>query len=116
MKIIRQSNIVSVEELKPLAQKMFSKLVKAVVDIDREIMAIDADMHVDLEEFLLENESEQDSLWGINFHPSKFPSVDWVEFDSMINVRPIRGNLSRYVESEEARKKILNVVRKLVKA
>ena len=95
---------------------MFGKMVKAVVDIDREIMAIDAELHVDLEDLLLENESEQDNLWGINFHPCKFPNADWVEFDSMINVRPVRGNTSRYVENEQTRKKILNIVSKLVQA
>ena len=114
MKLITKT--ISVEELKPLSAKMFGKLVKAVVDIDREIMAIDAELHVDLEDLLLENESEQDNLWGINFHPSKFPHQEWVEFDSMINVRPVRGNTSRYVEDEQTRKKILNVVSKLVQA
>lgn len=114
MKLI--SKTISVDELKPLSEKMFGKLVKAVIDIDREIMAIDAELHVDLEDLLLENESEQDNLWGINFHPTKFPNIDWVEFDSMINVRPVRGNTSRYVENEQIRKKILSVVNKLVQA
>ena len=114
MKLI--TTTMSVDELKPLSEKMFGKLVKAVVDIDRNIMAIDAELHVDLEDLLLENESEQDNLWGINFHPSKFPNQDWVEFDSMINVRPRAGNTSRYVENEQTRKQILNAVSKLVKA
>ncbi|OGB85821.1 hypothetical protein A3J41_02485 [candidate division TM6 bacterium RIFCSPHIGHO2_12_FULL_38_8] len=114
MKLV--TKIISVDELKIMSEKMFGKLVKAVVDIEREIMAVDAELHVDLEELLLENESEQDALWGINFHPNKFPSADWVEFDSMINVRPLQANMSRYVENEQIRKKILTVVSKLVQA
>jgi hypothetical protein len=114
MKTIKDT--VTLSELTTMSEKMFGKLVKAVVDIEKEIMAIDAELHVDLEDFLLENESEQDNLWGINFHPSKFPGADWVEFDSMINVRPTIGNASRYVENEQIRKKILIIVSKRVQA
>lgn len=114
MKIIRDKKTITLEELTAMSEKMFGKLVKVVVDIEREIMAVDAELHVDLEDLLLENESIQDNLWGSNFHPSKFPDQNWVEFDSMINVRPIVGNMSRYVENEQTRKKILNVVNKLV--
>lgn len=112
MKIITKT--ISIDELKSLSEKMFGKIVKAVIDIDREIMAIDAELHVDLEELLLDNESKQDNLWGINFHPSKFPNTDWIEFDSMINVRPVRRNISRYVENEQTRKQILNTINKLI--
>jgi hypothetical protein len=116
MQIIHNKETIRLEDLKIMSEQMFGKLVKAVVDIEGEIMAIDAALHVDLEDLLLENESIQDNLWGINFHPSKFPDQSWVEFDSMINIRPLIGNMGRYVENEKIRKKILNVVNKLVQA
>jgi len=111
MKIIQDK--ISIEELKVMSEKMFHKLVKAVVDLERGIMAVDAEMHSDLEELLLENESKQDNLWGINFHPDN-PDQEFIEFDSMINIRPSQGNRSRYVENSQIREKIIKLVSRLV--
>lgn len=97
-----------------MSEKMFGKLVKAVVDIELAIMAVDAELHVDLESLLLESESEQNNLWGINFHPDNGSDQEWVEFDSMINIRPAIGNRSRYVENPQIREKIMLIVTKLV--
>lgn len=49
---------ISLEELKKMSEKMFSNLVKAVVDIEQEIMVVDAELHADKEELLLESGSE----------------------------------------------------------
>jgi len=84
-------------------------MVKAVVDINKCVMAIDAELHADLEKLLLEAGSNQDSLWGINLYPEE--EADFVEFDSMINVRPRQGNRSRAVEDPGIQEKILEVVR-----
>lgn len=91
------------------------EMVKGVVDIERELMAIDAELHADLERLLLENGSSQENLWGINFWKDAETDEDFVEFDSMINVRPRQNNRSRYVEDEKNRQKIIEVVRKWVK-
>ena len=96
-------------DLKPMEEKMFGNLVKAVVDIEKKILALDAEMHADLEQLLLEHGSEQKNLWGVNFY-SDMTGEDFVEFDSMINVRPSQKNRSRSVEDPEIRKKILEVV------
>jgi len=84
------------------------------VDIDLELVAIDAELHSDLEAALLENGSEQKNLWGINFYPDA-SGEDFVEFDSMINVRPSQGNRSQGVESEEIRGKIVQIVSQRIK-
>ena len=39
---------------------------------------------------------------------------DFVEFDSMINMRPSQGNRSRGVESAQLRKTIIEIVSKRV--
>lgn len=93
---------------------MYGELVKAVVDIDKQIMVVDAELHADEESLLLDEGSEQEHLWGINLHPSKIPNEDWIEFDSMINLRPSSGNRSRSVDNPEIRKKIISIVNKLV--
>lgn len=98
-----------------MSQKMFGELVKAVVDVELGIMAVDAELHVDEERLLLENDSRQENLWGINLHPSIFPNEDWIEFDSLINIRPAIGNRNRYVNDPQTRKKIISIVNTLVK-
>jgi len=112
MKIIIE--ILLPEELKQMAVATFGNLVKAVVDVDREIIAVDAELHADLEALLLENGSKQKNLWGINLYP-EMQGDDFVEFDSMINMRPSQGNRSRGIENEEMRKKIIEIVAKRIK-
>lgn len=107
MKII--SEAITIEELERMSYETFGNLVKAVVDIDREVIAVDAELHSDLEALLLENGSKQKSLWGINLYPKTEPD-ELIEFDSMINVRPSQGNMSRGVDDEIIRKKIIEVV------
>ena len=111
MKIIQDT--IKLEELKQMAAAMFGTMVKAVVDVERELLAVDAELHSDLEALLLEDGSSQKSLWGINFYP-ELSGNDFVEFDSMINVRPSQGNRSRSVENPELRKQIVSVVAKKV--
>ena len=111
MKIIE--NKITTDELQEMAKNMFGNLVKAVVDIGRGILAVDAELHADLEAILMENGSKQKDLWGINLYP-ELTGEDFVEFDSMINLRPSQDNRSRGVESPDIRKKIIEVVNKVV--
>jgi len=112
MRIITEE--LSLEELKQIAANTFENLVKAVVDVDRGIIAIDAELHCDLEALLLEDGSEQKNLWGINLYP-EMSGDDFFEFDSMINMRPSQGNRSRGIDNAEIRKKIIKVVASRVK-
>lgn len=106
-------NKISIEELKKLAQNSFGDLVKAVVDVEKKIMIIGGELHADEETLLLENGSEQKNLWGINIYP-EIENEDWIEFDSMINLRPSQENRSRGVENIETQKMIIEIVEKLV--
>lgn len=113
MQLVRDK--ISVNELKPMAEKMYGDLVKAVVDIEQEIMAIDAQLHADEEFFLLEeHDSHQENLWGINLIPEKFGTEEFIVFDSMINIRPKEGNPSRGVHNPTIQEKIRFIVNKLV--
>jgi hypothetical protein len=112
MQIVRK--ILTLDELKQMAADTFGNMVKAVIDVDRELIAVDAELHSDLEALLLEDGSKQKNIWGINLYP-EIQSDDFVEFDSMINMRPSQGNRSRGVENEEIRKKIIKIVAKRIK-
>ncbi|MFA6106608.1 MAG: DUF5674 family protein [Patescibacteria group bacterium] len=104
---------IPVHELKEMASKMYGDLVKAVVDIEKEIMSVDAELHADEEKFLLENGSKQENLWGINLYPDT-KGENFLEYDSMINLRPSQGNRSRGVDDEKIRERIREVVHKLI--
>jgi len=93
---------------------MYGNLVKAVVDIEKEIMAVDADLHADEEHLLIENGSDQKDLWGINLYPD-LTGGDFIEFDSMINLRPSQNNRTRGVDDPKVRKIIVGIVNKIVK-
>jgi hypothetical protein len=104
---------VSKDELMAVAGEMFGDLVKGVVDVRLDLLAIDAELHSDLEAILLENGSLQNDLWGINLYPG-LEGNDFLEFDSMINMRPSQGNMSRGVEDEAIRNMIADLVNRWV--
>jgi hypothetical protein len=112
MKII--DTALSLGDLKTMARNRFGDLVKAVVDVEREIMAVDGELHSDEEALLLENGSLQRNLWGINIYP-ELEEKDWIEFDSIINIRPSQGNRSRGVDDPALKEKIIRIVLNLVK-
>lgn len=105
---------ISKEELKTIAKNQFGSLVKAVVDVEQEIMAVGGELHSDGEVFLMEKEnSKREHTWGINLYPDK-TGDDFIEFDSMINLKPSFGNRSRSVDDLEIQEKIKNIVKNLV--
>ncbi len=100
-------------QLKVLAEERFGDMVKAVVDCKRNIISIGAQMHSDEEQMLLEDGSAQEDLWGINLYPDK-NEEEWIEFDSMINLRPRQNNRTRSVEDPRLREAICRTVSTLI--
>lgn len=96
MKLVEKE--ISLEELQHMSTKMFDNLVKAVIDIEKEIMIVDTEMHADGETLLLEMGSKQRNLWGINFHPHKYPREEWVTLIAIINFRPSQNNFTISIE------------------
>jgi hypothetical protein len=104
---------ISRKRLAELAAAGFGDMIKAVVDCRRRVMVVGGELHADEEQWLLDDGSVQADLWGINLYPAD-SSEDWIEFDSMINVRPSQGNPGRGVESEGTRATIRSIVRDLI--
>ena len=102
------------DELRQLAGQRFGDMVKAVVDLRRAVMLLDAELHADQEAELLAEGSAQRDLWGINLYPEA-EGTDWLEFDSMINLRPSFGNRSRGVDAPATREAITTLVHRLVR-
>lgn len=111
MKIITKK--IKLSELKDMTALMLGNLIKAVVDIKKEIMVVDAELHSDEEALLLKEGSRQQDIWGINIYPD-LPADQRIEFDSMINLRPRLGNRTRGIEDPEIRYKIQLIVNRLI--
>jgi len=102
------------EKLLEMAKSQFGDLVKAVVDVKQEIMAVGGELHADGEVLLMEEHgSKREDTWGINLYPEKSED-EWIEFGSMINIKPSFGNRSRSVEDANIQTKIRQIVGKLV--
>jgi len=113
MQILQQA--ISISELKELAQNTFGDMIKCVADVKRSLLAVDADLHADLERLLLEDGSAQEDLWGFNLWVEE-EGEDFIEFDSLINIRSWQGNPSRSVEDPQVRGAIKSIVDKFITA
>ena len=103
-------NTVTRRALQQIADRMFNgEFVKAVVDIDREILAIGGELHADEEQVLIADGSRQRDLWGINLYPARADD-GWIEYDSMINLRPSQGNRTRSVDDPAVRECIVGII------
>ena len=114
MRRVTDANPIPFHELEQLASARFGDMVKGVVDLRRGILLLDADMHSDQEAVLLAEGSAQADVWGINLYPG-VAGPDWLEFDSMINLRPSFGNRSRGVDDSATRTAIAALVERLVR-
>lgn len=111
IQIIRQP--VTRQALHEIAGQQIGDTVKAVVDVERRVMAVGGELHSDEESVLLDQGSRQNNLWRINLYLDQ-PHPNWIAFDSMINVRPSQGNRSRSVERPDLRETIIAIVHQLV--
>lgn len=103
---------IQIKEIKEKHSNFFETMVKVVVDIEKELIALDAELHADLEELLLEQESNQGNLWGVNIY---FANPHNIEFTSLINIRPAQGNKGMELRDKVARASIQKIVEKLIK-
>jgi len=112
IKIIKDP--ISRKELIDIARRQFGDLIKAVVDVKQEIMAIGGELHADEEVALIEQEgSKREYTWGVNLYP-KIENEEWIEFDSVINLKPSCGNRSRGINDSKIKERIKNIIEKLV--
>lgn len=112
IKIIK--NPIKKSEVAKIASEVFGDMVKIVVDVSQEIMAMGGELHADEEVMLTEKEgSKRENTWGFNIYPEKSES-DWLEFDSMVNIKPHLGNRSREIQDSDIKEKIRKIVKKLI--
>ena len=100
---------ISKNELKDLAKEYYEDLIKGVVDIRLEVVALGGEMHADAEEALLKNGSKQPDLWGFNILLDK-EKEDCLIFESFINIRPRDNNKDLEVKNPDIRKKMERII------
>lgn len=112
IEIVRNS--IKKSELNRIASEEFGNIVKAAVDVSQKIMAVGGELHADEEVILAEQcSSKRENIWGINLYPQKY-GADWIEFNSMTNIKPHHGNFSRGVDDSKTRDNIVKIVNELV--
>lgn len=104
----------SMAQLSDMAAELYGDMIKAVADVQRGLVAVNAELHSDLESMLLEDGSAQEDLWGFNIYP-EVEDDDFIEFDSLINIRPRQSNFSRSVEDEGIQQRIREIVSKCIR-
>ncbi len=102
------------EELRKIAEENYGDMTKAVVDIEKEIIAIGGEFHSDASVVLVEKEgSNQEDVWGFNIYPDE-PKENRLEYDSLVNIKPKQGNRDVIIGSEEIRERIKKIVDNLI--
>ena len=107
-------NPISRSELQRIADERFGDLVKGAVDVRQKIMALGPELHADAESELIEKEgSLREDVWGINLYPAE-RGDGFIEFDSLINLKPAIGNRTRGVDSQKTREEIFAIVNEFI--
>jgi hypothetical protein len=95
-----------------LAVPLQDSFVKVAVDIERKILSMGCELHIDCAEELMADGSRGSDVWGANVYPQKKE----VAFVSVINIRPAAGNRSQEIQNTEIRSKVEGVIRTLLLA
>src|SRR3989338_780184 len=112
-RIVKDS--ISITELKEIAHEHYGDIIKAVVDVEQGILGVGGELHVDIQSELIEKENSRgEDTWGINLYLEK-SGEDFIEFDSMINLKPLLGNKTRGVGDVGIQNKIREIVAKIVR-
>ena len=111
MQILQKS--ITRAELAALAENTFGDMIKCVADVRLGSLALDAELHADLERLLLENGSAGEDLWGFNLYPEE-EGEDFIEYDSLINIRSWQNNPTRDVLDPDIREAIKRLVERFI--
>jgi len=111
MELIKEK--ITKDRLKDIAKEDYNSMIKGTVDIEKEIIALGGEFHSDSNNLLIKDGSSQRNIWGFNIYVNK-PKDDWIEFISLINIRPADDNFDMEIQSPKIREKIINIVNNLI--
>lgn len=84
-----------------ILREQFDVYIKTVIDIEKKICSAGMDRHFEGEQFLLQEGSQQNDLWGggVDLETKE------IDFNSFINIRPRDNNTKNEIQSEQIRNK-----------
>lgn len=85
------------ETLPKLAKTIGGFYIKIVIDLEKQIMAAGAKMHVDEEQLLISEGSEKEDLWGGGYDLE----TGEISYDSIINNKPGINSSSDMLDPKE---------------
>ena len=109
MNIVVIDDKISQDELKKIGKEFYTGMIKGVVDIEKEVIAFGGQYHIDANMILIENGSEQKDIWGFNVNFDE-PRDSWIEYTSLINIRPAVGNRNMEVQNEDIKEKMKKII------
>lgn len=98
-------------EVREIAKDYYADMVKGVVDIERGILAIGGEYHIDANMVLIENGSGQQNAWGFNWYFDR-TGDERIEYVSLINIRPAQGNRGMEVQDASLRDTMKTIILK----
>ncbi|MEK7193038.1 MAG: DUF5674 family protein [Patescibacteria group bacterium] len=101
---------ISLNELREIAKEFYGTMIKGVVDIEKHIVVFGGEFHMDANNKLLEGQNSlQKNVWGFNVHLDK-PRETWIEFTSLINIRPLQNNFDIEITDVNLRQKMKVII------
>ena len=94
---------------KEIAQEFYKTMIKGVVDIENNIVAFGGEYHIDANQKLIERGLKQEDIWGFNVYLDR-PRNTWIEYISLINIRPSAGNTDMEVSDPKIREKMKQII------
>lgn len=98
-------------ELREIAKDFYGYMIKGVVDIEQEILAMGGEYHIDANMVLIKNGSKQQNIWGFNWYFDKTEERQ-IEYISLINIRPAQKNRSMEIQDESLRSAMKTIILK----
>lgn len=112
IKIVKEK--IKKNELLEIVEEIFGIAAKAAVDIEKEILAIGGEFHIEAQDLLVKQEdSDAQDVWGINFYPFNL-AENRIEYTALINIKAGLGHRNMRIEKKEIRDKIKIIINKLL--
>ena len=84
--------------------------IKLAVDIEMGVLAGGSSLHADCEAVLIEDDSQQENIWGADW----IPETQEVRFEALINIRPRQNNRSMTIQDAAIRQRVEQIVRSIL--
>jgi hypothetical protein len=97
---------ISLEEFEQ-AREVYRDYIKTVMDVEREILAVGGEYHIDCEEALISSGSKQENLYGGGYRIGDRE----IEYMAMSNYKPAFGKTTYEIMDKDVRDKLYKLTK-----